>query len=412
MRRIIFYSTQKIFFEGESMAKRYIHESELWTKNADAPKWAWDDKQITTLLARVRHQQGVLLGSMQTLGFDLRKEASLTALTADIVKSGAIEGETLPDEEVRSSIIRQLGLNLGGLVPSSRNVDGFVQVVLDATSQYDKPLTRNRLFSWHELLFKELLEQEKDYRFHNISIGAWRKDLTGKMQVVSGRIGKEKVHYEAPSAGKDAQNIEKEIKRFLTWLEKEHNLDPVIKSAIAHLWFVTIHPFDDGNGRIARVISDMLLAKSEQSTERFYSMSSAIERNRTSYYDALQNAQSLHAYSDKEILELTGLDISSWILWFLECLEDALTHAHKLLEHTLYKAKVWEIANKHPLSQRQQLVLNKLLNNFEGKLTSTKYAKLAKCSHDTAQRDINTLIECQILKKSEAGGRSTSYELG
>ncbi len=388
--------------------KKYIHESELWTKG-DCPKWIWDNTIIIELLARIRHKQGMLVGSMLGLGFDLRTEASLKALTTDIVKSSAIEGETLADEEVRSSIARQLGLNLGGLVPSSRSVDGFVKLMLDATSNYKNPLTKERLFAWHKELFNDM--SENSFHYKSLSIGDWRKDLSGKMQVVSGRIGMEKVHYEAISAGENAENLEREMQRFLQWVENEKSLDPVLKSAIAHLWFVTIHPFDDGNGRIARAISDMLLARSEQCAERFYSMSSMIEKKRSSYYEVLQKSQSLHVYSDTEMKALTGLDINSWLSWFLECIEDALNHANKLLENTLDKAKIWAEVNKYNANERQQLILRKLLDNFEGKLTSTKYAKLAKCSQDTAQRDINLLIEWGILAKSQAGGRSTSYEL-
>ncbi len=370
------------------MSVKYIYEDKDWAN------WNWDNNLITPLLSRVRHKQGLLYGRMQGLGFELQKEASLEVLTSDIAKSAKIEGELLADNEVRSSIARHLGMNVAGLVPSSRNVDGFVQLVLDATSNYQEDLTLERLFAWHKSLFAEM--HDRPHLFTNIKlIGKFRDDKDGRMQVISGGLGREKIHYQAPKA----EDLNKESALFLEWFNSKNNDDLVIKASIAHLWFVTLHPFEDGNGRITRALTDMLLARSDKSSERFYSMSSAIEKNRNAYYEILEQTQK------------GTLDISSWIVWFLECLEQAIDSANVLLEKILNKASFWQRANNFELNSRQQLALNKLLDSFEGKLTSSKYAKLAKCSQDTALRDLKLLLDFELLKKSNEGGRSTSYEL-
>ncbi len=370
------------------MTVEYIYEKKEW------PNWTWDNNLITPFLSRVRHKQGLLYGRMQGLGFELQKEASLEVLTADIVKSAKIEGEVLVDSEVRSSITRHLGMNVAGLVPSSRNIDGFVQLVLDATSNYQEKLTKERLFTWHKSLFAEM--HDRPHIFSNIKIiGNFRDDKDGRMQVISGGLGREKVHYQAPKA----ENLDKEISLFLECFNRQGSEDLVIKASIAHLWFVTLHPFEDGNGRITRALTDVLLARSDKSSERFYSMSSAIEKNRNAYYDILEKTQK------------GSLDITSWIVWFLECLEQAVDSANELLEKILNKAAFWQKGNNFELNSRQQLILNLLLDNFEGKLTSSKYAKLAKCSQDTALRDLKLLLEFKLIKKSNEGGRSTSYEL-
>jgi len=375
--------------DTRTMSKKYIYQNPSW------PQFTWNETKLINLLASVRHKQGILLGSMQALGFDFRAEANLEALTADVVKSGAIEGEHLPDDEVRSSLARHLGLEIGGLVPSTRDVDGFVQMMLDATNNYTKELTAERLFTWHIKLFPNAQNTYSTHSPNTIEIGKWRQDTKGRMQVVSGAISKERVHYEAP----EAKHLNEEMHKFLKWFNTKNKIDPVIKSAIAHFYFVTLHPFDDGNGRIARAIADMALAQADGCAERFYSMSSAIERKRASYYAVLEQSQK------------GDLDITSWLCWFIECLDEALNHAKELLQKTMHKAKVWEKAKEYPLNPRQELMLRKLLENFEGKLTSSKYAKIAKCSQDTALRDISELLEHGILKKSEQGGRSTNYEI-
>ncbi len=343
-----------------------------------------------TLLGRVRNLQGKLIGKMQALGFALRSEASLETLTLDVLKSTEIEGELLNPEQVRSSIARRLGMDIAGLVPSDRYVDGVVDMALDAVQQYKKPLTSERLFAWHSALFP--LAKSGIYK---IIAGYWRDDATGPMQVVSGPMGKERVHFQAP----EASTIEKEMKGFMDWVNTEQTLDPVIKAGIAHFWFVTIHPFEDGNGRIARAVTDMLLARADGMSQRFYSMSAQIRLERKNYYLTLETSQK------------GTVDITDWLHWFLQCLLNALTASDQTLSRVLYKHTFW---NKHatlPLNLRQVKLLNKLLDGFEGKLTTSKWAKIAKCSSDTALRDVQDLMNKQILRKESAGGRSTSYVL-
>jgi len=359
----------------------YIWENEQW------PGVHWDDQILGRLLAHVSREQGRLLGKMEGLGFDLRSEAHLRTLTEDVVKSSEIEGEELPPDQVRSSIARRLGMDVGGLVPADRNVEGVVEMMLDATSDYAKPLTEERLFAWHASLFPTGRSG-----MSKISVGAWRDDSAGPMQVVSGPIGRRRVHYEAPPASR----VPGEMKKFLAWFATPGQTDPLLVSGRAHFWFVTIHPFDDGNGRIARAIADMALARAEKIGQRFYSMSGQIEAERNEYYNILERTQK------------SDLDITRWQNWFLECLLHAIEGAQGTLSAVLNKAKFWERFAKQPLNERQIKMLNRLL---DGKLTSSKWAKLAKCSQDTAYRDIMDLVERGALQKDPGGGRSTSYSL-
>jgi Fic family protein len=327
---------------------------------------------------------------MNALGFQLQQEASLQTLTADVLKSGEIEGEKLDAGQVRSSIARRLGLDIGALKPVDRNVEGVVEMMLDATRHYDQPLTAERLFAWHASLFPTGRSG-----MTRIRTGAWRDDATGPMQVVSGPLGREHVHFEAPHADR----LEAEMRRFLDWFETDSRIDAVLKAGQAHLWFVTVHPFDDGNGRVARAIADLALARSENSPRRFYSMSAQIRQERNAYYGILEETQ-------------TGsMDITPWMEWFLGCLGRAIDGAQTTLSAVLAKARFWERAQGVPLNDRQRLVLNRLLDGFEGKLTTSKYAQLAKCSQDTALRDILPLVERGILVRNPEGGRSTSYAL-
>jgi Fic family protein len=362
----------------------YIHERAGW------PRFRWEQKRLSALLAGVRYRQGSLVGQMKALGFALQAEATLQTLTEDVIKSSEIEGEVLDRDQVRSSIARRLGIDIGGLTPADRHVEGVVEMMLDATQRYDEPLTAKRLFAWHASLFPTGRSG-----MSKIRVGAWRDDKTGPMQVVSGAIGKERVHYEAPGAGR----LRAEMREFLDWFNKEDSTDLVLKAGVAHLWFVTIHPFDDGNGRIARAIADMVLARSEHSPQRFYSMSAQIRKERKAYYDILERTQK------------GDLDITDWLAWFLDCLGGALDQTETTLAAVLNKARFWDKHAGAEFNERQRGMVNRLLNGFEGKLTSSKWAKLAKCSHDTALRDIDDFVRKGVLKKDAAGGRSTSYSL-
>jgi Fic family protein len=362
----------------------YVHELPEW------PKFKWNDAILSPLLADVRHQQGRLLGRMEGLGFQLRAEATLTTLTSDVIKSSAIEGERLDAEEVRSSIARRLGMNFAATKATGRDVEGVVEMILDATQKCDHTLTAERLFGWHAALFPTGRSG-----MHKITVGAWRPLQAGAMQVVSGSIGRDRVHFEAPTADK----LEFEMQRFLEWFSQAGSIDPVLKSGVAHYWFVTIHPFEDGNGRIGRAIMDMALARAEGAPERFYSMSAQIESERKEYYRQLERGQR------------GNLDITSWLKWFLECLGRAITGADEALSSVLRKARTWERINLAPVNDRQRTVINRLLDGFEGKLTTSKYAKLAKCSSDTALRDIKGLLDRGVLIQDEGGGRNTAYHL-
>jgi len=362
----------------------YIHERTGW------PGFRWDHERISARLVDVRHRQGLVMGRMQGLGFQLRAEAVLNSLTEEVLKSSEIEGETLDRDQVRSSIARRLGLDIGGLRAADRDVEGVVEMMLDATQGYDRPLTAKRLFDWHAALFPTGRSG-----MSKIRVGAWRDDAKGPMEVVSGPMGRERVHYEAPAA----ERVRDEMKKFLEWFEKDSSTDLVLKAGAAHLWFVTIHPFEDGNGRIARAIADMVLARSEQSPQRFYSMSAQIRQERKAYYEILEATQK------------GDLDITRWLEWFLDCLSRAFDRAETILGTVLGKARFWDRFTKVEFNDRQREIVNRLLNGFEGKLTTSKWAQLAKCSHDTALRDIEDLIGKKVLVKDAAGGRSTSYSL-
>jgi Fic family protein len=362
----------------------YIHELTSW------PAFQWDQDKVVGLLTALRHRQGRLTGRMEALGFSLRAEAVLHTLTEDVLKSSEIEGEILDRDQVRSSIARRLGLDIGALTPADRNVDGVVEMMLDATRNFDKPLTEDRLFGWHAALFPTGRSG-----MNKITVGAWRTDQSGPMQVISGPFGREHVHFEAPEAAR----LSEEMKSFLAWFDNATSLDPVLKAAIAHLWFVTIHPFEDGNGRIARAITDLQLARSEDSPQRFYSMSAQIRQERNAYYTILEQTQK------------GDLNITPWLDWFFTCLDHAVANAENILASVLRKARFWARLTEQSINDRQRDILNRLLDGFEGKLTSSKYAKIEKCSPDTALRDITQLIEIGALVKDEGGGRSTSYSL-
>jgi Fic family protein len=362
----------------------YIHQREDW------PNFTWNNDEIVYLLSEARNLQGRLIGRMESLGFELRDEALLETLTLDVLNSAEIEGELLNPELVRSSIAQRLGMEFAGSIMSDRSVDGMVEMMIDATRNCFKPLTTERLFDWHAALFP--MGRSGIFK---ITVADWRKDSSGPMQVVSGASGREKVHFQVP----DADLIEMEMNRFVKWFNEENRIDLVIKAAIAHLWFVTIHPFQDGNGRITRALTDMLLAQSDNSTQRFYSMSAQIRIERKEYYEILEKTQK------------GDIDISEWITWFLSCLINALKASNTIHERVLLKADFWSRNSTTIINERQKKVLNKILDGFEGKLTSMKWAKITKCSKDTAIRDINDLINKDILQKEPAGGRSTSYEL-
>jgi Fic family protein len=363
---------------------KYIHELKDW------PKFRWSGEKLASKLAEVRHRQGRLIGRMEALGFQLKAEAVLRTLTEEVLKSSEIEGELLDKEQVRSSIARRLGMDIGALTRADRDVEGVVEMMLDATQNYETPLTEERLFDWHAALFPTGRSGMR-----RIAVGSWRDDKTGDMQVVSGPLGRERVHYQAPAA----KSLNREMQAFLKWFNGESAIDPVVKAAIAHLWFVTIHPFDDGNGRIARAIADMALALSEHSPQRFYSMSAQIRAERKAYYDILEKTQK------------GSLDVTPWLQWFLGCLDRAFDGTEEILASVLKKARFWEKHANASFNERQRTIINRLFNGFDGKLTSSKWAKLAKCSQDTALRDIDDLLKRSILVKDTGGGRSTSYSL-
>jgi Fic family protein len=358
----------------------YIHELEKW------PAFFWDQEKVSKLLVEIRYKQGLLIGSMESIGFHLREETSLQTLTNDVVKSSEIEGVILDQSLVRSSVARHIGMDSAADIVD-RDIDGIVEMMLDATQNFDKPLTKERLLNWHKTLFPK-----GDAGFTKIKAGSWR---SGVVQVVSGRMGDETVHFEAPPAEK----VDHEINQFLNWLNNEDTIDLVLKAAIAHLWFVTIHPFADGNGRIGRAIADLILARSEKSSYRFYSLSSQIQKERKSYYTILEQTQK------------GNLDITSWIDWFFSCLGRAIQHASSTLETVIQKTQFWESLREVSLNDRQRKIINRILDGFEGKLTSSKWAKITKCSQDTAYRDILNLLELGILIKNPKTGRSTSYSL-
>jgi len=367
----------------DAVTMTYIHEQDGW------PGLRWSDQRLVKPLAAVRHRQGRLIGHMEALGFPLREEAVLRTLTEDVLKSSEIEGEVLDREQVRSSIARRLGMDVVGLIESDRHVEGVVEMMLDATQNFAQPLTADRLFAWHAALFPTGRSG-----MSRITVGSWRTDEGDPMQVVSGPIGREHVHYEAPEAAR----LDVEMTRFLQWFETAA-ADPVLKAGVAHFWFVTVHPFDDGNGRIARAIADLALARAEGTPQRFYSMSAQIRAERKAYYNLLETTQK------------SDLDITPWLLWFIACLDRAFDGAETILASVLRKARFWEALAGQSLNERQRKVINRLLDGFEGKLTNAKWAALAKTSPDTALRDINDLVSRGILAKEPSGGRSTNYSL-
>ena len=363
---------------------KYIYQQDGW------PRFDWDTEAVALQLANVRHRQGRLFGRMEGLGFEQRDDAVLGALTSDVVKSSEIEGEVLDARQVRSSVARRLGLEIAGMVPADRRVDGVVEMALEAAQNYEKPLTSERLLKWHGLLFPR-----GAHGADRIKVGTWRDDSKGPMQVVSGAVGHERVHFQAPAA----EQVPAEMAAFLDWANRTGDQDPVLKAAIAHLWFITIHPFDDGNGRIARAIADWALARAESSPRRFYSMSAQIRKERDRYYSILEETQK------------GGLDITEWLQWFMGCLDRAVEGAESSLAAVFRKDRFWQACARLELNDRQRLMINKLLDGFAGKLTSSKWAKIADCSQDTAQRDMLDLISKGIMQKDPAGGRNTSYSL-
>ena len=362
----------------------YIHELRGW------PSFQWDDPGLPPLLATARHLQGRLLGQMEALGFRVEAEAVLRTLTEDVLKSSEIEGEILDADQVRSSVARRLGIDIGGVPVADRQVEGVVEMMLDATQRYDRPLTAERLFGWHASLFPAGRSG-----MHPITVGAWRDDRTAPMQVVSGPVGRERVHVEAPAADR----LDDEMKQFLEWFNSDTSTEPVLKAALAHLRFVTIHPFDDGNGRMARAIADMALARSEGSPRRSYSMSGQIRAERADYYRILEETQR------------GTLDVTPWMQWFLGCLTRAIAAAQATLSGVIERTRSWERLRDMPLNERQRVVVNKLIEGFDGKLTTSKWAALTESSQDTALRDIQQLVDRGILVRNPGGGRSTSYSL-
>ena len=362
------------------MAK-YIYEHKNWTD------FSWQDKVINAVFGEVRLMQGKILGRMEALGLSAKEEATLTSITLDVVKSSEIEGEFLNYDQVRSSIARRLGINVAGLVPSSRHIEGVVEMMLDATQRHNLPLTEKRLFGWHAALFPTGYSGP-----YEIEVGQYR---TGEMQVVSGAMGKEKIHYEAVKP----EFVKREMDRFLEWFNNEDRLDPVLKAAIVHFWFIIIHPFDDGNGRIGRVISDMLLARAEGSGERFYSMSGQILTERKRYYEVLQKVQ--HSSGD----------ITEWLDWFLHCLKNAMLTTENTTQNIVRKAEFWKLHEHTLINERQRFMLNKLFDGFDGKLQTSKWAEMTKTSSDSALRDIKDLLGKGILQQTDGGGRNANYEL-
>jgi len=364
--------------------------SYIW-QDDDWPSWRYDASVLAAALAEASLAQGLLMGRLADVGFALRAQASLAALTTDVIKTSAIEGEQLNVDAVRSSIARRLGVDIGALAPMDRHVEGVVEMVLDATLHCDTTLTQERLFGWHAALFPTGYSGVS-----KINVGSWRDDTGGPMQVVSGPLGHQRVHFEAPPAVR----LNAEMTRFLDWVDgRSSGTPPLIKAALGHLWFVTLHPFDDGNGRVGRAVGDLLLARADGSPQRFYSLSGQVERDRNTYYDILERTQK------------RSLDVTEWLAWFLSSLKKAVDEAQHTVDAVLQKTRFWQAWAATPMNERQVKLLNRVLDGFDGKLTSRKWAIIAKCSPDTALRDITDLLERGVLQKSDAGGRSTSYEL-
>lgn len=361
----------------------------IW-QGPDWPRWRFDLAVLAAPMAEVSRAQGRLVGRLADVGLTLRDQASLAALTEDVVKTSEIEGEALSAASVRSSIARRLGVDIGALAPVDRYVEGVVEMVLDATANCHAPVTRDRLFGWHAALFPTGYSG-----LSKINVGAWRDDANGPMQVVSGPVGRQRVHFGAPPA----RVLEAETALFFGWIDTDSNVPPLIKAGLGHLWLVTLHPFDDGNGRIARAVGDLLLARAEGCPQRFYSLSAQIQRERKAYYEILERTQK------------GSLDVTEWLLWFFDTLQSAVEQAHLGLDSILSKARFWRHWAEAPMNERQVKLLNKLLDGLEGKLTTSKWAAIAKCSTDTALRDITDLVARGVLRKTDAAGRSTGYEL-
>jgi len=378
------YAVNRMYIYRIFAAIMYIHQIKQW------PNFTWDYDQLSTRLSEIRYRQGSVLGKMDVMGFKLKEEAILQTLTLDVVKSSEIEGELLNTDQVRSSIAKHLGIKVGGVPVKDRHVEGVVEMMLDATQQYSSVLTKERLYSWHSALFPTGRSG-----ISKIVVGQWRQGIKGPMQVVSGAAGRERVHFEAP----DAKLVDKEMDLFLTWFEGQQQLDQVLKAAIAHLWFVTVHPFDDGNGRITRAITDMQLARADHTGQRFYSMSAQIQKERSAYYHILETTQK------------GNLDITGWLLWFLNCLDRAMDSTGHILAKINKRSTFWDVNRQTPLNGRQQKMLDIMLDDFYGKLNVSKWAKITGCSTDTALRDIQDLVAKGILEKEDGGGRSTSYRL-
>jgi Fic family protein len=363
----------------------WIHEHQHW------PNFTWDIQALASKISELRYRQGRLLGRMEGIGFELKQEASLTTLTFDVIKSSAIEGENLNPIEVKSSIARNLGIDFAGLIPSSRKVDGIVEILLDATQCFSQSLTKERLFGWHAALFPTGRSG-----MHQITVGNWRPVEAGSMRVVSGPLGKEKIHFEAPMA----ERLNDEMSAFIQWFNQSESIDPLIMAGLAHFWFITIHPFEDGNGRIARAIGDMGLARADGTQYRFYSISSQFELERNDYYEQLEKQQRATP------------DVTQWLTWFFECLDRALNNAEVTLNRVFYKNQLWQMVNQKSINERQKNVINRMLEEtFTGFMNTSKYAKLTKCSTDTAFRDLKELKERGIFIQNPGGGRSTSYRL-
>ncbi len=363
---------------------RYIHKQEKW------PQFYWDSEAIITLLAEVRSKQGLLTGRMDAIGFNLQNETYLETLSQDVIKSSEIEGEILNTQQVRSSIARKLGISIGGLVESDREVEGIVEMMMDATQNWKKDLTEDRLFGWHAALFPTVRSG-----MFKINVGAWRDDSTGPMQVISGSMGKETVHFEAPAA----THLVNEMNLFLQWFNTPNQNDAVLNAAISHIWFITIHPFEDGNGRIARAITDLMLCRAEKRAQKFYSMSSQIREQKKEYYTILESTQK------------GTLDITPWLFWFLTCLKNSIDASATIVQKIMSKHRFWNEHKTVTFNDRQINILELLFGDFFGNLTTSKWAKINKCSQDTALRDIQDLIEKGVLQKSASGGRSTNYKL-
>ena len=362
----------------------YLHQSKDW------PNFRWDNEMLVPYISTVRNLQGRLIGRMEGMGFELREEAVLKTLTEDIVRSSEIEGEFLNPDEVRSSVAKRLGMEIFGLPEASRDVEGVVEMMLDATQKFMNPLTEDRLFGWHAALFPSGRSG-----MYKITVGNWRTDARGPMQVVSGPMGKEKVHYTAP----ESSRLALEMSRFINWFNSDASMEPVIKSGISHLWFVSIHPFDDGNGRIARAIADSQLARADSTNQRFYSMSGKILQSKKGYYNVLESTQK------------GSMDVSQWLVWYFERLTEALEATNETLSKILIKAKFWELHKTTQFNERQVEMINKLQGDFVGKLNSSKWAKMTRVHRDTARRDIQNLIEKGVLSDTGEGGRSTNYLL-